>query len=112
MDNLQVIDDAARLILEQQKEIELLKEENEVLNTILQMQRKREYHSKFLKDFQKENGKNVLPDFDEIYKRYDNYKDRISKAIEYIDKSLSNIMCYERGALINTRKILKGEDKE
>lgn len=78
-------------ILEKDKEIERLKEENKVLNSILEIQRKRQYHSKFLKDFQKENGKNVLPDFDEIYKRYDNYKDRIDKAIEYI----KNNACYD-----------------
>ena len=97
------------------KEIERLKEENEVLNGILETQRKRKYYSKFLKDFQKENGKNVFPDFDEIYKRYDDYKERIDKAIEYLDGTdfirfneyykIADMRFYE-----NMYRVLKGED--
>ena len=89
------------------KEIERLKEENEVLNGILETQRKRKYYSKFLKDFQKENGKNVFPDFDEIYKRYDVYKERIDKAIEYIK---NHIVATETENIL--LDILEGVDKE
>lgn len=90
-----------------------LQEENETLNDILETQRKRQYYSKFLKDFQKENGKNVSPDFDEIYKRYDGYKERISNAIEYI-KHLKNVK-YDYIHITNLEDILgilKGEDNE
>ena len=48
------------------------------------MQNEIEYHSKFLKDFQKEKGKNVLPDFDEIYKRYDNLKSILTELEEWL----------------------------
>lgn len=65
-----------------------LQKENEEFYQLMEMQNKREYRSKFLKDFQKEHGKNVFPDYDEIYKRYDDYKQRNEKAIEYIDDNL------------------------
>lgn len=99
------------------KEIERLKEENEVLDNIIEMQRKRKYHSKFLKDFQKENGKNVFPDFDEIYKRYDDYKERIFKAIKWCEECycLMTNAIGEKKKMIsaeNIISILKGEDNE
>lgn len=70
------------------KKIEKLEEENKEYSSLIEMQNKREYRSKFLKDFQKEKGKNVFPDYDEIYKRYDDYKARIDKAIENIEHEL------------------------
>ena len=69
------------------EEIERLKEELKEQNEIIEIGRKREYHSKFLKDFQKERGKNVFPDHDEIYKRYDDYKSRIDKAIDFLKEN-------------------------
>lgn len=78
------------LILESElrKENENLKERNQYLeesdwawHELLKMQNKREYRSKFLKEFQKEYGKNVLPDYDEIYKRYDKQKNIIKNSI-------------------------------
>ena len=63
-----------------------MKEELKELNEIMEIGRKREYHSKFLKDFQKEHGKNVFPDHDEIYKRYDDYKSRVEKADKEIER--------------------------
>ena len=71
------------LILESElrKENENLKERNQYLeendwawHELLRIQNKREYRSKFLKEFRKEYGENTLPDYDEIYKRYDNLK--------------------------------------
>ena len=38
------------------------------------LENKREYRSKFLKEFQEEFGTNTFPDYDEIYKRYDKIK--------------------------------------
>jgi len=61
-----------------------LQKENEEFYQLMEMQNKREYRSKFLKDFQKEHGENVFPDYDEIYKKYDDYKQRNEKAVEYI----------------------------
>ena len=65
-----------------QEENEELREDNFAYHQLMKMQNQREYRSKFLKDFQKEHGKNVFPDYDEIYKRYDIYKTRNEKAIE------------------------------
>lgn len=48
-------------------------------------QSEREYHSKFLKDFQEEHGKNCFPDHDEIYKRYDNQKKEIARLNHFLD---------------------------
>lgn len=62
-----------------------LREELKELKEIQRIGREREYHSKFLKDFQKERGKNVFPDHDEIYKRYDDYKSRVEKATQYVE---------------------------
>ena len=94
-----------------------LKEELKELNEIIEIGRKREYHSKFLKGFQKERGKNVFPDHDEIYKRYDDYKDRVEKAIKYIGTFDFDYLdsTYEHSAKIvleNILEILKGVDKE
>ena len=99
------------IIEEQDKEIERLKEELNELNGIIEIGRKREYHSKFLKDFQKERGKNVFPDHDEIYKRYDDYKDRVEKAIKYIEENDNK----EPWKSLNGKElleILEGRDKE
>lgn len=59
--------------------IEQLEEENKYLKQLCQTQNNREYRSKFLKEFQKEHGKNVFPDYDEIYKRYDRLKEKIEQ---------------------------------
>ena len=56
--------------------IEQLEEENKYLKQLCQTQNDREYRSKFLKEFQKEHGDNVFPDYDEIYKRYDKLKEK------------------------------------
>lgn len=63
-----------------------LQKENEEFYQLMEMQNKREYRSKFLKDFQKEHGKNVFPDYDEVYKRYDDYKSRNEKAVELLKR--------------------------
>ena len=67
------------------EEIKQLKGGNEEFYKLMEMQNKREYRSKFLKDFQKEHGKNVFPDYDEIYKRYDDYKSRVEEAIKIVE---------------------------
>ena len=54
-----------------QEEVEYLREQDYAWHQLLRMQNNREHRSKFLKDFQKEYGTNVFPDYDEIYKRYD-----------------------------------------
>lgn len=66
-------------ILENQ--IKELKEDNYAYHQLMKMQNEREYRSKFLKDFQKEYGKNVMPDYDEIYKRYDQQKKQLANSI-------------------------------
>ena len=80
------IETLLNLIDKLQKEIKELKEDNKSYKYILDMQNKREYRSKFLKDFQKENGKNMLPDYDEIYKRYDKQKEEIEELKQGIEE--------------------------
>lgn len=69
--------------------IQQLEEDNEYLKRLCETQNKREYRSKFLKEFQKEHGKNVFPDYDEIYKRYDKLKEEnkiLKENAEHNDK--------------------------
>ena len=56
------------------QENEELIEDNYAYHQLMKIQNKREYRSKFLKEFQEEFGTNVFPDYDEIYKRYDKLK--------------------------------------
>ena len=101
-----------------ENEIERLKEEVNVLRAILNTQNEREYYSKFLKDFQKEKGKNVYPDFDEIYKRYDKQKEEIERLNNIINELEKYIRSNEWGidykhsnCRTHLLDILKGSDK-
>lgn len=74
-----------------QEEVEDLREEDWAWHQILKIQNKREYRSKFLKEFQEEFGTNTFPDYDEIYKRYDKMKkenERLSRTITDYDELL------------------------
>ena len=125
---------ANRKIKELEEEVENLREEDWAWHQILKTQNKREYRSKFLKDFQKEYGTNVFPDYDEIYKRYDKmkkeneklkeqlkYNDLIFKALyksfsdheEYENYELLKELesCYENKDIIWLQKFA-GEDKQ
>lgn len=73
------------------EEVTTLREDIYVYRQLIRMENKREYRSKFLKEFQAEHGKTVFPDYDEIYKRYDKLKrenNKLSKAIadDFISK--------------------------
>lgn len=71
-----------------QEEIEDLREDNYAYHQLMKMQNKREYRSKFLKEFQEEFGTNTFPDYDEIYKRYDKVKkenEKVHKELDYAD---------------------------
>lgn len=92
--------------------VEELEQELDILNYIQKIGREREYHSKFLKDFQKEHGKNVFPDHDEIYKRYDDYKKRVEKALKLnhdIQKHLDKEFWI--GRLELQEQVLEGDKK-
>lgn len=67
------------LIEKLQKDNEELLNDNYAYHTLMEIQSKREYRSKFFKDFQEEFGRNTFPDFDEVYKRYDKQKKQIEK---------------------------------
>lgn len=69
---------AIRNLIARNKELE---EDNYAYHQLMQMQNKREYRSKFLKDFKAEYGENVMPDYDEIYKRYDKMKKQLENSI-------------------------------
>ena len=72
-----------------QEEVEDLREDNYAYHQLIKIQNKREYRSKFLKEFQKEFGTNTFPDYDEIYKRYDKLKKENEKLKE-IEKEHKN----------------------
>lgn len=92
-----------------------LQKENQEFYQLMEIQNKREYRSKFLKDFQKEHGENVFPDYDEIYKKYDDYKQRNEKAVEYIKNT--TLYGFRSGKTLLTNylddllNILKGGDE-
>ena len=69
------------------------------------MQNKREYRSKFLKEFQQEYDTNTFPDYDEIYKRYDKMKSKIDKATNKIQYIIDYGFDYDG---LNTVESLKG----
>lgn len=99
---------------EQWEEYQQLKQDVTLYKSILDMQQKREYYSKFLQDFQKEKGKHTLPDFDEIYKRYDIQKEKIERAIRRIEivKADEDTTIETHKALDFILQVLKGDDKE
>ena len=71
-----------------QEELEDLRESDWAWHQTLKIQNKREYRSKFLKEFQEEYGTNTFPDYDEIYKRYDKLKkenEKVHKELDYAD---------------------------
>lgn len=70
------------------EELEELREDNYAYHQLMKMQNEREYRSKFLKEFQEEFGKNIFPDYDEIYKRYD----KLKKENERLKKENSNLL--------------------
>ena len=69
-----------------QEEVEDLREDNYAYHQLIRMENKREYRSKFLKEFQEEFGTNTFPDYDEIYKRYDKIKKENERLKELCDK--------------------------
>ena len=68
------------------EELEELREDNYAYHQLMKIQNEREYRSKFLKEFQEEFGKNVFPDYDEIYKRYDKLKKENKQLKELCNK--------------------------
>lgn len=74
-----------------QEEVEDLKEDNYAYHQLMKIQNKREYRSKFLKEFQEEFGTNTFPDYDEIYKRYDKVKKENEENKQKIEKLTNNL---------------------
>lgn len=73
--------DVFDLIKRQQEEIE-------ELEIITGLQRKRKYYNKFVKEvWQKERGNLSYPDFDEIYKRYFEQKERFDRIVERLKEA-------------------------
>lgn len=100
-----------KIITNLQQENENLKEDNWAYHQLLRAGNKREYRSKFLKDFQKEYGENVFPDYDEIYKRYDKLKrenERLIKELENVSLDEANI----RADILLEQEDYKEKDKE
>ena len=88
-----------------QEELEDLREDNYAYHQLMKMQNKREYRSKFLKEFQQEYDTNTFPDYDEIYKRYDKMKSKIDKATNKIQYIIDYGFDYDG---LNTVESLKG----
>ena len=92
-------------IKELEEENQELRENDWAWHQLLKTQNEREYRSKFLKDFQKKYGKHVYPDYDEIYKRYDNMLNKLKD----IDSNAQYIIDYGFDYDgFNTVKSLKG----
>lgn len=110
---------ALNLIEKQNEKIEQLKKQNEdlyedniVYHNIMMKQNRREYRSKFLKEFQEEYGINSYPDYDEIYKRYYNLKNNsipksvIREKIEELEKAKDSIISGEPSFVENVKIIV------
>lgn len=111
-------------------EIENWKEEVEELKLIVGLRQKRNLISKFDKEYDAEDKKKnpdrdyagIMPDAEEVYKRYYKQKEIIDKAIEYIEKNIHFCENDSQGAydICNIRiasdkkllEILKGEENE
>lgn len=79
-----------------EKENQELKEEIRDLEFIIGVRTERNLISKFDKEYDEEDKKrnpdrdyeSIIPDAEEVYKRYYEQKDRIDKAVEYIGQEL------------------------
>lgn len=86
------------LITNLREELQDLREDNYAYHQLMKMQNKREYRSKFLKEFQQEYNTNTFPDYDEIYKRYD----KLEKENERLNLELTGY----REAILRDDKLL------
>lgn len=82
----QALDETMSEKMDLEKENEDLREDNYAYHQLMKMQNKREFRSKFLKEFQEEFGTNTFPDYDEIYKRYDKIKKENERLNNIIDE--------------------------
>ena len=64
-----------------------LQEEIKEWEYIQDIQDQREYHKKYLEERRKEQPNLLYPDYDEIYKRFFELRDRINKAVGYIENN-------------------------
>ena len=71
-----------KLILNQQKEIEELKDDNNALEIMFDTANAREYRKKYIEERRKEQPNLYYPDFDEIYERYYKQKAEIKQLKE------------------------------
>ena len=65
-----------------------LQDEIKELECLQDIRDQREYHKRYLEERRKEEPYLLYPDFDEVYKRFFEQRDRIDKAIEYIKWNL------------------------
>lgn len=106
----EVIEDMFRDACHLQTKIDDLEEEIKELELHVGLRQKRNLISKFDKEYDLEDKKKnpnrtyacIMPDAEEVYKRYYDYKERNSKAIEIL--KLCNSKCAKE-----TIEILKGE---
>lgn len=89
-----------------------LQEEIKEWEYIQDIQDKREYRKRYLEERRKEDPTLLYPDYDEIYKKYYEQKQRIDKAVEYINKYEYQKYCpspYEKDKYI-MREEKEGQD--
>lgn len=67
-----------------------LQEENKEWEYIQDIQNNRKYRKRYLEERRKEETNLYLPDYDEVYKRFFEQRDRINKAIEMFDNEKLN----------------------
>lgn len=98
------------------RQIKELKQELKEWSLMFDTFSKREYAHKYLEEKRKENPNIIGLDSDEIYREYYKLRDRIDKAIKYIDDMcLCSSSYFDYGDDLSPKHIvdiLKGEDNE
>lgn len=115
-ENQQLKEENSRLKIKCRKIKKELKEEIKVLELIIGLRQKRNLIHKFDKEYDEEDKRKnpnrdyagIMPDAEEVYKRYYEQQEIINKAIEYIEKE----WCWDGTGIDNLEDILKGGSNE
>ena len=115
-ENQQLKEENGRLKIKCRKIKKELKEEIKVLELIIGSRQKRNLIHKFDKEYDEEDKRKnpnrdyagIIPDAEEVYKRYYKQQEIINKAIEYIEKE----WCWDGTGIDNLEDILIGGSNE
>lgn len=115
-ENQQLKEENSRLKIKCRKIKKELKEEIKVLELTIGLRQTRNLIHKFDKEYDEEDKRKnpnrdyagIMPDAEEVYKRYYKQQEIINKAIEYIEKE----WCWDGTGIDNLEDILKGGSNE